>query len=159
RHKEALKDYADRNFNSAAEQFRALARDFPASPNKPAYDFFGELSDVRAPIYALQTDVEQTRGNLKRLAEFTVFAKDDPLLKGHHAELQEGFRKLGEELEEVAKLKLARVLLREARIAFTEAAKYRPAGAAASDPTADLAAIEKQIAAKELRQRTVAYVK
>ncbi len=158
RYKQALKQYEARNFAEAAELLRTLARDFPKSPNEASYRFLAELSDVRDPIYRVQ-DVEDTRGTLKRLAEFTIFAKDDPLLAKYHADLHDSFRKLGEELTEVAKQKLEPVLLAEARFAFTAAAKYRAApGTSSRDLTPELAEIEKQIAARQRRERTVAYV-
>jgi outer membrane protein assembly factor BamB len=160
RFKKAQRAYEDHNFTEAATLFRHLGRDFPQSANLNTYRFLAEFSDVRAPIQASQNDPKETERNLERLARFAEEYKAEKLLEKHLGDLGDDFRRLGDELRDLARQQLDPIILNAARLVLVRASKYKPASPTrAKEVEADLRQIELSIAAHQLKQRILARLK
>ncbi|HEY8505211.1 MAG TPA: PQQ-binding-like beta-propeller repeat protein, partial [Gemmataceae bacterium] len=97
--KEAQDLYAEGNYGAARERFATLLADFPDSNHKRLYDFFHDLSDVRALVYsvAVRSDPGPSVG---ALTAFLEKWRDDAFLKpdGYAVDVWNTTRKLGEEV-------------------------------------------------------------
>jgi outer membrane protein assembly factor BamB len=155
RAQKAFKDYDERAFPEAAQEFRELAVDFPQSPSAEKYRLLAEFSDVRGSIQEVQ-DPETLERNLGRLDQFVTLYREDPLLEKYHPALHEGFKRLGDEFKELARLKLDERRLKIARQAHKRAYDYTQARAVPAAVTKELDQIEQAIAASNLRKDVLA---
>ncbi|HYV37330.1 MAG TPA: PQQ-binding-like beta-propeller repeat protein, partial [Gemmataceae bacterium] len=149
----AEKQYKDRNFGDAAVLFASLLRDFPDSEQRPVYQFFAELSDIREPIHKTQTNVKETLDHLARLSKFLDTYQSDPLLAKHREDVSESLYRLVEELTAFAASSKDRPLLAAARrLNDLAAKKFVPAPAEqAKGIDAALIVAEQAVAKEESR--------
>src|SRR5262249_53588125 len=154
----AQKAYDDRDFTEAALQFRQLALHFPKSANLAKYRFLAELSDVRESINKIQEGEKEAKLNAERLIQFAAENRDDPLLEKHHADLHSDFKRLGAEFKDLAREKWDKKLLLNARQIYERAFTFAAAKGGLDAITAELDQIGRAIAAKERRDRLLAYL-
>jgi hypothetical protein len=155
----AQKVYEDHDFAEAALQFRQLGLDFPKSANLAKYRFLAELSDIRESVNKVQEGEKQAEDNARRLIQFAAENRDDPLLEKHQADLHSDFKRLGAEFKELARQKWDSKLLLFARQVYDRAFGNAAAKAGLTEITAELDRIGRAIAAKERRDRLLAYLR
>jgi outer membrane protein assembly factor BamB len=152
----AQKAYDDHDFAEAGMQFGRLALDFPKSKNLEKYRFLAELSYIRESINKVQEGEKEAKLNAERLIQFAAENRDDPLLEKHQADLHSDFKRLGAEFKDLALQKWDKKILLNARQIYERAFPKAKDGLAAI--TAELDRIGRAIAAKERRDRLLAYL-
>jgi outer membrane protein assembly factor BamB len=75
---DALKDYQDRKFGAAREQFKRLAENYSDSDKRPTYLFLQEWCELAARLY---DPLAEPLPTLEALEQFLKKHKSDPLLK------------------------------------------------------------------------------
>jgi hypothetical protein len=85
---EAEAAYKARQFSEAAAKFKVVLETFPQSDRAREYQFFADLSELRASFAAA---LAATDGVLSQVNRFLDTYGDDPLLKQHPRDLGEDF--------------------------------------------------------------------
>jgi outer membrane protein assembly factor BamB len=162
RYQQALAALKDKNYVDAAQWFRELEHDYPASERRPTYTFLAELSEALEPVTHLQASPVEARRNLEQLEGFSEHYRDElRRQKDYEGALWRGFYGLAEPLPALAAEKHERAYLDLAQRALRDAAKLHPpaqlhARAKLAESETAIATASRDIARWEQKQHLLA---